>query len=229
MAALVRHFGDLEGARPCGHCDYCAPDECLVHRFRDPDEHELALLARIMGALARRDGQSSGKLHRETFDGNELDRRGYERLLDGLIRAGLLFVTPEAFEKDGREIHWLRISRTDDGRRVGNELKGCVRLPEEEAPTTRKTRAAKAAAKAADIPAQPADPGLVKALKAWRLGVAKAAEMRAFRVMSNKVLEAIAAQKPSSEQALLEIKGVGPATVENYGQAILDLLAAHGG
>jgi len=37
MSALVRHFGDhADGAKVCGICDFCAPEDCVAQQFREP-------------------------------------------------------------------------------------------------------------------------------------------------------------------------------------------------
>jgi ATP-dependent DNA helicase RecQ len=41
MSALVRHFGDVaDGLRPCGHCDFCAPEGATAQVFRGPTAQE---------------------------------------------------------------------------------------------------------------------------------------------------------------------------------------------
>jgi superfamily II DNA helicase RecQ len=44
-------------------------------------------------------------------------------------------------------------------------------------------------------------------------------------VFTDKTLEAIAAIKPSTESALLDVPGIGPAKLDAYGDQLLDLLA----
>lgn len=130
MVALVRHFGDQEDpGEPCGLCDACAPEGCLVRRFRAPSRTEASAIARILSTL-RRDGETpTGRLHRETF-GDELDRRSFEHLLGGLVRAGLVRVTEASFEKDGEEVTFMRAALTARGARGDGEAAGAVSLAE---------------------------------------------------------------------------------------------------
>jgi DNA topoisomerase-3 len=117
MVHLVRHFGDQEDAGdPCGLCDVCAPDRSIARRFREASPAERASIARILDALSRVDGQATGRLHRETFAEGTLDRRSFEHLLAGLVRAGLVTVTEEVFEKDGQQIAYQRASLTPEAR-----------------------------------------------------------------------------------------------------------------
>ena len=79
---------------------------------------------------------------------------------------------------------------------------------------------AKAARPALDASAEPA----LAALKTWRAGRAKADGVPAYVVAKEATLEAIAAARPSSPQALLAINGIGPAKLERYGDEILGVL-----
>ena len=71
----------------------------------------------------------------------------------------------------------------------------------------------------------PADPELVERLKTWRLGQAKAQGVPAYVVFNDRTLEAMAALRPTTETALLDVPGIGPAKLEAYGDQLLDLLA----
>ncbi|HSJ85358.1 MAG TPA: ATP-dependent DNA helicase UvrD2 [Acidimicrobiia bacterium] len=71
----------------------------------------------------------------------------------------------------------------------------------------------------------PVDAGLIERLKLWRLGQAKAQGVPAYVVFNDRTLEAIAALRPTTETALLEIPGIGPAKLDAYGDQLLDLLA----
>jgi hypothetical protein len=76
-----------------------------------------------------------------------------------------------------------------------------------------------------DLP--PGDPGLREALREWRRQVAGAAELPAYRVLTNAAIEALAGLKPASEEELLAIKGIGPFTVRKYGNQLLELICRH--
>ncbi|MDI1428848.1 DNA topoisomerase 3 [Polyangium sorediatum] len=119
MLHLVRHFGDQEDdGRPCGVCDVCAPDGCVGRKFREPSRAETAAIQKILDALADEDGQPMGRLHRETF-GESLDRRSFEHLVNGLVRAGLCEVRSDSFQKGGEWIEFQRVSLTEEGQTHG--------------------------------------------------------------------------------------------------------------
>jgi DNA topoisomerase-3 len=320
MRHLVQHFGDVQDSgRPCGLCDVCAPEECVTLRFAAPGEGELHALGRILDALHERDGQATGRLHRELF-GEALPRRKFERLAGGLVRAGLARLSEDSFDKDGQRITFQRLTLTPDGQRTRVIEPNLVMLPmplEAKASKKRRVRLAKpagrrtekqrrsgawepaqqerggrqrlSAVRQAAAPAgggategrrgdprgawggsrgpagslaearvpgaltvvrdwegarEPWDeeddvgvrrkpelkpsPALVEALKAWRLAEARRRRVPAFRILTDKVLGAIAALRPGDSQALMSIQGVGPKLVERYGAQLLALVGRGG-
>jgi superfamily II DNA helicase RecQ len=60
-------------------------------------------------------------------------------------------------------------------------------------------------------------------LRAWRLE--RAGGSPAFTVASNAVLEQVLRLRPQSEDALLAIKGIGPAFCAKHGESLLRTLA----
>ena len=68
------------------------------------------------------------------------------------------------------------------------------------------------------------DERLFETLREWRLTTARAADLPAFVVFTDATLVAIAEQMPADVAALARITGVGPAKLERYGEAVLDLL-----
>ncbi|WP_437737638.1 DNA topoisomerase 3 [Sorangium sp. So ce1335] len=138
MLHLVRHFGDQEDTgEACGLCDVCAPAACAAREFRAPSRDEEKSIARILAAL--RDGeQPTGRLYREAFADGSLERRDFEHLLGGLVRAGLVEVREESFEKAGETIAYQRASLTPRGR-LG-EAPGVSDIPLAKAPPKVKKR-----------------------------------------------------------------------------------------
>jgi DNA topoisomerase-3 len=118
MLHLVRHFGDQEDdGAPCGVCDICAPESCLVRCFRRPTAPEQAVLQDVFTALRARSGQTSGQLYRDCAEGLRLERKEFELLIEGLSRAGLVRVAEDSFAKDGKTIRFSRVGLTPDALR----------------------------------------------------------------------------------------------------------------
>jgi len=284
MKQLVSHFGDTQDSgQPCGLCDVCAPESCATLRFAEPTSAERHWLERILESLQERDGQATGRLHRELF-GDALPRRDFERLVGGLVRAGLARLAVDSFDKDGQVINFQRLSLTDEGRRTravdprqvflplplekaAKRKRGKAKAGGQAGRASRKrggTRAASrgrgatsAASRGTHVEtvddgwdgsdeeeaasARPAarggrragakaeaSPALVEALKAWRLAEARKRKVPAFRILTDKVLGAIATARPENGAELMSIHGVGPALTERYGAQILSLVARKG-
>jgi DNA helicase-2/ATP-dependent DNA helicase PcrA len=70
-----------------------------------------------------------------------------------------------------------------------------------------------------------ADPAVLAALRAWRVGVARAAGVPAFVVLHDSTLAAVAEACPTDRSALLALLGLGPVKAERYGDALLAVVA----
>lgn len=98
-------------------------------------------------------------------------------------------------------------------------------LPDPESLVVRKSRAnpKRGAAPVPDL--SPDDQEIFEILRRWRLGAA--GDKPAFHVASNRTLTAIATAKPTDEDSLLEISGVGPSFMEKHGSEVLRIVADH--
>ncbi len=112
------------------------------------------------------------------------------------------------------------------------EIERSISGAEEPAPDVdvnrRGARAARARLQAvADQDLGPLDRPVYNALVAWRSDTARAAAVPAFVVFNNKVLHAVAVARPETSVDLLEIAGIGPAKLDRYGAAVLEIIASH--
>ena len=62
----------------------------------------------------------------------------------------------------------------------------------------------------------------------WRDSVAVAVDRPKFTVLSDQMLAEIAETRPVDERALVRVKGVGPTKINQYGAAILGIVARSG-
>lgn len=249
MQALVHYFGSLEEARrPCGNCDHCRPEDCRARDFSEPDPEERVLLQRIVAALGVQSSISAAKLFRDQL-ASWMDRRAYDRLLDGLERAGLVEGHTDSFEKDGRTISYRRIQLSDEARSGDGGWLETVVLPAAtavapKAPKKTRRKAASKPRKATDRASGAArvagdaggarvvqyargasvDEGLLEELKAWRLAKARTLGLPAYCVLTNRALEGVAAALPRTRDELLAVSGIGPKVVERYGDELLEEL-----
>ena len=236
MSSLVRHFGDTaDSQKPCGICDFCAPDNCSAQRFRKADEHEEKIARAAIESL-RINSKSVGKLHTELCGANGIDRDAFEELVGAMARAGLLRLTDSVFEKDGKTIPFRKASLTRDAEYVDETTPLELTIRQTGAPTGAKGRKKKIAAsvkkkhapsRRAGVEKQPEpreDSRAATLLKEWRRTVAKKQGVPAFRIMSDRVLLAIAEDDPRNASELLAIPGMGIKLVERYGAQIYRIL-----
>ena len=71
------------------------------------------------------------------------------------------------------------------------------------------------------------DTGLLAALKALRLRLAKERQMPAYVVFSDRTLIDMAERRPRDLDAFAEVNGVGAAKLKEFGQVFLRAIAAH--
>jgi superfamily II DNA helicase RecQ len=232
MCALVAHFGDRYGAlKPCGICDFCAPEACEAQRFRAATEDEMDLAREILAGLRRNNGMSTGKLFAAHCPGMESPsgaRDAFEELLSAMARAQLLDLEDDVFTKDGREIAYRRavfIAAPEDFELRMRDTPGMGNA------RARKKRKEKRAAKRmvaasgkAPRNAVSDDNPVFVALKEWRLELARKERVPAFRILADKVLRGIVEDLPANEEELLEVPGMGPRLVARYGAGILKVL-----
>jgi len=244
MAALVRHFGDVEDASwPCGICDVCDPAGAVLRLFRRPTAAERAMVQAIAGELRGVDYKAAGTLQRNLDPANRISRNQFGGLLDAMVRARLIEIEEAEYEKDGEVRRFRKVRLTEAGLEMRAttpiELLISDGVVEEfsgqgQVPTRSKERKAISNAgslKSTSTKAVEAEPikltsageALATRLKEWRTAEAKRLGVSAFVVLYNRTLMAIAQARPANSQQLLEISGMGPAKVERFGEAILGL------
>jgi RecQ family ATP-dependent DNA helicase len=235
MAALVRHFGDVEDAhRPCGICDVCDPGGAVLRLFRRPTVAERALAQAIANELRAVDYKAAGTLQRSVDPASRISRNDFDGLLEAMVRAGLIEIEEAEYEKDGVVKRFRKVRLTE----AGLELRattpvelllsdGVVEEFGGRAAAPIRTKKARAAAKAgpakadgaatalADKPASLSAKGeaLAMRLKEWRAAEAKRLGVPAFMVLNDRTVAAVAQVRPANPRQLLEVNGMGPAKV----------------
>ncbi len=242
---LLDHFGDPEppeAARCCDNCLVAAEIAAAPSEGERPSFESLPMPSRIaLGLLdaARRLKWSVGrKTLVKLLAGSKaagMDRREYTgspyygRLgfmaqddIDGLykqlIAAGYLKVV-------GAEYPVVELTAT--GRRALAHREAIAL----DVPATARGASPSSRTEAA-VQARPLDEvgvELLGALKAWRTEQAQTQDVPPYVVFNDRTLDAIARVRPQDEDALLAIKGVGPAKLERYGVDVLRLVGEHGG
>jgi superfamily II DNA helicase RecQ len=231
MLGLVRHFGDYADAQQrCGICDFCAPDESIAQSFRPATDAERKAAGRILAGAEEIRAKATGRLHSEVFADYSLDRDGFEQVLGAMARAGWVEMSEASFQQDGRRVDYRLAALSAAGRETGRYGGAAVRdeagnRGEREAPEEGAHRASgQSAAQAGESRYTRGNAGVEKALRDWRLAEAKRRAVPAFRILSDKALQAIAAEKPATTRELLEIPGIGARLAEQYGAQIFRIL-----
>jgi superfamily II DNA helicase RecQ len=250
MSALVRHFGDDEdAAQRCGTCDLCDPAGAVLRLFRRATAAEREQAQDVVESLRGAAYKTIKQLMSDLSWAERIGRDDFEELLAAMQRVGLLVSEEAVFEKDGRVIPYRKISLTA----MGLETRATTPLAlllsdgiaEEFAPvgqsgqSPKRKRNTESSGKSSGgktsrgTPAEPeeltgADAALAAKLKEWRTAEAKRLRVPAYVVCHDRALHAIAAARPENLRQLLEVDGIGPAKVEKFGEAILEICRSAG-
>jgi ATP-dependent DNA helicase RecQ len=244
MAALIQHFGDTaDGLRPCGHCDFCAPQNATAQTFRAPTTEENRQLRAILRAL---EGQTraTGKLHTELSNAElrntpAADRKIFDTLLDALTRAGLITLNQDQWTNpEGNLITFKKAALTHEGRTLTGPLPPDLLLKHSSANMTTSSRRKNSGKSPSPKPSKASQKSerdqttaaytaeqksLEASLRNWRKAEAAKTGKPAFMVFSDAVLNAIILARPTTIPSLLQISGVGPRIADIYGADIIAL------
>ena len=228
------------GAAPrCGTCDVCLGwQHCQT---RSPDDREY-LQARIaLSAVARLSGRFGAVRIAQVLVGSrarEVKSWGLDRIptygklgewsidqakefLNLLADVGLV----ERRTLEGGKPGAFVLSLSEEGRKV---MKGLLRpelpLPPQPALNRPVSRGESGDGDSKDLEV---DKGLLARLKQWRLEESLHRGVPAFVIFHDKTLSAIAAVRPRDRQALLGVKGLGPAKLAAYGDSLLQMIGDH--
>jgi ATP-dependent DNA helicase RecQ len=223
---LLAYFGEASG--PCGNCDNCL-NPPRVWDGTVPAQQALSCVYRtgqrfgaghvidvLLGRATERVSQL-GHDRLSTFGiGADRDERQWRAVFRQLVALGHLWADGEAFGA-------LKLTQT--ARQV---LKGgtSVMLREQAARPARVKRGKKTVARET-AGAAALDSALLRALRAWRLGIAREHGVPAFVVFHDATLETIAALRPGTHEALRGVSGIGEKKLERYGEALLEVVRAH--
>ena len=224
---LLSYFG--EASETCGNCDLCMEG---VERYDATVEAQKAMSAIV------RTGERFGLEHLiaiVTGDATENVRKfNHERL------------PTFGVGKDRKAAEWRSIFRqisaigliaqdmmehgrwwvTDEGWKI-LKGEGRIELRKDLATSSAKgSRRDRKAAVASAITSE-ADGSLLDALKALRSRLAKAQNVPAYVVFSDRTLVELATHRPAGPAAMREIHGIGDAKLERYGTAFLDVVRSH--
>jgi ATP-dependent DNA helicase RecQ len=75
-------------------------------------------------------------------------------------------------------------------------------------------------------PSKSKDPPLIAALKAFRKKEARRRRWKAYQVFNNATMVELAESRPSTLDGLADVRGMGPARLKKFGDALLGILSS---
>jgi ATP-dependent DNA helicase RecQ len=226
---LLRHFGETL-AEPCNNCDGClepqqrsdcrvAAQKALSAVYRTGQRFGAAHVVDVLLGGNTEKIRNFGHDQLSVYGiGKELDRGQWRALLRQLVNLGVLVSPAEA--KGG-----LCFGPPEQ---VQPLLRGEQELALVLPPPAREQRRGRAAASAgAAVASVSADDPLLAALKTWRREQAREQGVPPYVVFHDRTLVELAAARPDCLAALGGVSGIGRAKLDRYGEALLEVLAAH--
>ncbi len=228
--ALLGYFGEELGA-DCGNCDICLdPPETYdatehaqmalscVYRLRQ--SYGIGYVIDVLRGVANEKIMARGHDRISTYGiGAEVSRDHWQSLIRQLIHRGYL----------GQDI--ARFSVLQLAESAWPLLRGEQTLilarPRTRVPSKKQRQAAERAARAAGVAAMEPDEELFARLRTLRKQLAGRQNVPAYVVFSDATLAEMAARKPRSPAALLDVNGVGQTKLERYGGDFLEAIAEH--
>ena len=249
-AFILGYFGERVRGDVCGGCDHCGPrqmpdalsevqwiilQKALSCVYRMKGEHALARVVETLLGVPSRYASEHGLDRLSTYGLLKgTDPEELKQILEALVRAGcivksddgedILTITAKGVrvakkEESGFTLLWPRRAHEvplSFAQRIANERKAAARRD-----PVSKGRGP------ASVPMRtlsPSDLALAAELRSWRKEVAADLGIPAFRIMTNRTLDAIVAERPTSLSALSHVYGLYQQTRDEYGEDILDLV-----
>ena len=225
---LLRYFGqDL--AEPCGNCDVCLDPPKLW----DATVPAQKLLSTVLRTYNERRGRTfAAGQHIDVLRG-VMSERVTQLRLDELSTWGIgadlsvaqwrgvvrHLLATGVLESQGE---WGVLAPTDAAKPV---LRGEQQVLMREEVVTRAAGRSSASKKNAISDLTGEQQETFERLRLWRLEEAREQGVPPYVVFGDATLRALSTHLPQSDEALLEISGIGQSKLEHYGEAVLALLA----
>ena len=229
---LLAYFGEAMEGESCGRCDSCLGEyrsvdmtqpakKILSAVIRTGERFGIGYVNRVL--LGSRDKRISKFGHDQLSVYNivdNYDRNGLRSIAEMLVERGLL-------AKEEGSLGVMRV--TPEGRawlRGGQSLEIEVRADDSPPQGTR--RGDESAGRRKESGAAVYDQALFEKLRALRRRLAEEQSVPAFVVFGDAALRGLAAAKPTTPDAMLQVSGVGPAKLQKYGESFLAAIREYG-
>eukprot|EP00903_Cladosiphon_okamuranus_P000852 g850.t1 len=224
--ALLAHFGETY-PKPCGNCDTClSPVETW-----DGTEAAQKLMSAIyrtgqrfgaghvIDVLLGKSNEKTARFGHENLSvfgiGQDVPQKTWQSIARQLVAAGFV---------DVDHAHFGALFLTDKARSV---LRGDERLAlrkDRSVAGLKKTRTSRTASIADELDHE--DKLLFERLRRLRTQIARDQGVPPYVVFPDATLAGIAAARPITPEALLDVSGVGQSKLERYGETFLELVEA---
>ena len=250
-AFILDYFGETVKGDVCGGCDRCGPrklpdplsetqwlilQKVLSCVGRMKGEHALARVVEVLlGAKTRYIAEHALDALSTYGLLPEGDPEELTLLLKALVRAGCAVLSNDGEDVIALTAKGVRVARKEERnftllwprRTHVVPISFAQRFAEERKAATRRESSAGARSAPRLPPAamRPEDLALASELRTWRKNVANERGVPAFRIMTNKTLDAIVAERPRTLAALSHIYGIYQQVRDDYGEDILEIVA----
>lgn len=229
---ILQYFGEEE-AELCGNCDFCRSADSGEARAATAEED--VVVKKILSGVAR--------MSRKTNAGWEA-RFGRGKIVQMLVGSKSQDILSSGLNQL-KTYGMLKDKGTGYVNGVMRSLldRGLLRTENGEYPVITLTPLGEnvmlgkssyqliwpnpSAEKMIDLKDSGFDPSIYSALRDLREKFAKAENVPAYVIFSNKTLEALARYRPSNIDEFLAVPGVGPVKAQRFARAFLDALALH--
>jgi ATP-dependent DNA helicase RecQ len=218
---LLAYFGEESG--PCGNCDTCL-DPPQTWDGTEAVRKALSCVYRtgqrfgaghVIDVLTGRDDERVRQWGHDKLStygiGADIAEKEWRGIFRQMVALGLLAVD---------HAHGSLVL-TAASRPV---LKGEQDVPLRRAPEKRKAATTKSRRIDSDLGAE--EHALFERLRAWRAATAKEHGVPAYVILHDSTLLELVRQRPQSLEDLRHVSGIGARKLENFGTALLELLAA---
>ncbi|WP_426491740.1 DNA helicase RecQ [Hymenobacter sp. 102] len=227
---LLNYFGETL-PQDCGNCDICRnppttfdgtelAQKALSAVVRGRERLSISLLIDVLRGMRNQAVLSQGLDQIKTYGaGRDLPYLDWYSYVHQMLNDGLLYI---AYEEG------YALKMTSLGREVlqGQRPVSMKKFqPAEKAEKPAKGRKAAAAKATATTP----EAGLFEALRALRKRIADEQGVPPYVIFTDTTLQEMAVERPVNRNAMLAISGVGMKKFENYGEAFIREVLAHGG
>ena len=230
---LLAYFG--QDSTSCGNCDTCVtppqtwdgtiPAQKLLSAVVRLDQRGQRYGAgHIIDILLGNETPRATQVDHTTLSvfgiGTELDARGWRGVVRQLLARRLLAVGTDGFGT---------LELTDGSREVlRGERQVALRTeaPKSAKSRTRSARSSGSKQKADSVALDAAGEGRFERLREWRAATAKDAGLPAYVIFHDATLRQVAAEAPTSLDALAGVSGIGAGKLDKWGTALLEVVAA---